>query len=250
VRFQSRFFEFLGTIKAPEKSLIFPILEVTLMRLFRFFAVMIAVFSFISLTPTLASAQSDYNKFEFFGGYTYQRNNWALLDAIEREAQDNLAEISGRNSNGFTFAATRNFSDFLGAKFQIGYTRSRINLSAFGDDIEIARLNKTSVMVGLQVKDNRKEGGKIRPFFHVMGGVNRNWLAARGVASEIAENLVGGDEISFTNFSVTVGGGLDLKVSDRFSVRAVQLDFNPTFTGNEYGGNQKDIKMSFGIVIH
>ena len=66
---------------------------------------------------------------------------------------------------------------------------------------------------------------------------------------------------NYTNFAMVLGGGLDVRVSDRVSLRLIQVDYNPAFLkdrrntdslGNVYqvnGNRQDNVRFAFGIVL-
>ncbi len=42
------------------------------------------------------------------------------------------------------------------------------------------------------------------------------------------------------------GGGIDVSVNDKISLRVIQADYNPTFFGDT---RQDNIRLSFGVVF-
>lgn len=63
-----------------------------------------------------------------------------------------------------------------------------------------------------------------------------------------AETRVTTSVVAEENARATVfGGGVDIPVTDRFSVRAVQVDY---MTTHQFNANQHDVKFSTGIVFH
>ena len=200
----------------------------------------VAAFMFVVSVPFVA-AQGDFNKGEFFGGYTFQKNSNDKLDILEEDV---------KNANGFSFSGTYNFTRLAGVKGEISWTKASDSPYA---------LTQTSFMGGLQLKNNDKEGSMIRPFAHVMAGFNKGKLLIGGssmLASSVDAPAGGPISISWetTKFTMAIGGGIDIKASDRISVRAIQVDYKPTFVGNIDGigefGTLNSIRMSFGIVIH
>ena len=57
---------------------------------------------------------------------------------------------------------------------------------------------------------------------------------------------VGGGGVSDTSFAANVGGGVDIKVSDSFAIRAIQADALITRFG---GSTSTDARLSVGIVL-
>lgn len=93
-------------------------------------------------------------------------------------------------------------------------------------------------MGGIQVKDNRRET-KIKPFAHALAG---------GGTFRVRSNF-GGNNFSFsrTGFALAVGGGLDIKATDRVSVRVAQVDYAPIFNDGSF---INAARFSAGIVFH
>ena len=72
---------------------------------------------------------------------------------------------------------------------------------------------------------------KVTPFVHALVGANRT-------------SAIG---LSATNLALGMGGGLDLNVSDRLALRAVQFDWTPVNAGGTWNNNI--VRLGFGIVI-
>lgn len=199
----------------------------------------VAAFMFVVSVPFVA-AQDDIHKGEFFAGYTYQRTSNDYLQFLADEGA-NL-----KNGNGFNVAGTYNFSRYLGAKGEFGWVRGSKSIEGFD-----LKLTETSFMGGIQVKDNQVEGSKMRPFAHVLMGMNRVTVPGVGM-SMVMEGPLGGGPIDTTKtkFAMAIGGGLDYRVSDRMSIRAIQVDYKPTFTGDEFIQTMSGLRFSFGIVIN
>ena len=199
----------------------------------------VAAFMFVVSVPFVA-AQDDIHKGEFFAGYTYQRTSNDYLEFLADEGA-NL-----RNGNGFNLAGTYNFSRYLGAKGEFGWVRGSKSIEGYD-----LKLTETSFMGGIQVKDNQVEGSKMRPFGHVLVGMNRVTVPGVGMGM-VMEGPLGGGPIDMTKnkFAMAIGGGLDYRVSDRISIRAIQVDYKPTFTGDEFIQTMSGLRFSFGIVIN
>lgn len=156
-------------------------------------------------TPSVfAQTSSDYNKGEGFVGYMYKN-------------------VEGDSFNGVNAAGVGNFHKFIGGKFDFSYSK--------GPNVLGSRPDSYTYMGGLQFKDNRVDGSKVRPFGHVLlGGETQKWAG-----------------ISDTAFTMAIGGGVDYKVSDRYSIRMIQADYQPAFNN---GSTTNQARVSFGIVFH
>lgn len=201
----------------------------------------IAAFMFVVSVPFVA-AQDEIHKGEFFAGYTFQRTSNDYLEFLADEGA-NL-----RNGNGFNVAGTYNFTRYLGAKGEFGWVRGSKSIEGFD-----LKMTETSFMGGIQVKDNKVEGSKMRPFAHVLMGMNRVTVpGVFGKGGPLDGGFGGGapEDVSKTKFTMAIGGGIDYRVSDRMSIRAIQVDYKPTFTGDDFIETMTGLRFSFGIVIN
>ena len=64
---------------------------------------------------------------------------------------------------------------------------------------------------------------RVTPFVRALAGLANNRLSIEAPAP------VGSDSISLTDFTLLVGGGLDVRVGERVSLRLIQFDYNPVF---------------------
>lgn len=112
-------------------------------------------------------------------------------------------------------------------------------------------------------------GYKVTPYFSVVGDVTGNYGTLLSKSMN-AHNFYGGAQVSLpvhfspfvhalfgamrvslpgvrqTAFSTEVGGGLDIRVNDYLSIRAIQAD---VVTGNP-GSTSADGRVSAGLVFH
>ena len=211
----------------------------------------------LAVAASSVNAQDEINRFELFGGYSYMNLNRGL-DADEID--DDFGDFPGNrvNAHGFNGSATYNFSRYIGAKFDVtlhGHSQSF-------EDAGIAYKLEQKVnqfMGGLQFKDNSKDGGKLRPFGHVLAGMASQSLqleAAGGVLEGKGEIIA--FDINSTDFAMKFGGGLDYKVHKNVDIRLIQFDYNPIFRGDRDLGTlgtlpsvmQGNMLLSFGVVFH
>lgn len=176
-------------------------------------------FGFLFIGAGSVSAQDEISKGEFFGGFMHKRGE-------------------GDSANGFNVAGTYNFHRLLGVKGDFSWAKK-------------SPTTLTTYMGGLQIKDNTKNESMIKPFAHVLVGAQRysfEGVVAPPLSVDSPQGILvlSGSE---TGFSMAIGGGIDIKVSDRVSVRAFQYDYNPVWLDN-LGGRQDLNRFSFGIVIH
>ena len=62
----------------------------------------------------------------------------------------------------------------------------------------------------------------------------------------IHESLIGGS-VTNSAFAMAVGGGLDIPLKGRFSLRAAQLDW---LRSTHFSATQNNLRVSTGLVVH
>jgi len=126
----------------------------------------------------------------------------------------------------------------------------------FDGDRFDAKYRISNFLGGIQVKNNKKDGPRVKPFFHALAGIAQQKTSVTGAAlvPVFGESTF---ELKENNFAMALGGGLDIRVHKRVDLRLFQIDYNPTyFKGREFddfeldGKMQNNVRFSFGIVIH
>src|SRR5438874_2425339 len=141
----------------------------------------------ILLMSSSATAQ-DTPGAEVFGGYSY----------------------AGRGSNGFDTSVMGNVNSWLGLGADFSGQFTRLDENGVRENIKTY-----SLLFGPRFSVRKSK--KVTPFVHAMFGVSR-------IRTETDEF---GPLVSFadTSFGMAAGGGLDVRLNDRFAIRAVQLDY-------------------------
>jgi len=165
--------------------------------------------------PIIAQAQ-DSPRAEIFGGYSYLR--------LDEDLNDD------RDLNGWNASFNQNIFKWLGFKadFSGHYGNSSILLGTGSD------LNTYLFLFGPQFTLRKSE--RFQPFGHVLFGA---------VRVDLENDLIGIDAQD-TAFALAAGGGLDVKVLDRVSVRLFQADYVLTRFADE---NQHNFRASTGLVL-
>ena len=211
----------------------------------------ILIGTIIIACASIAAAQTDYKKFEFFAGYSHNRIDTGIGDD-DPELGDIISEREG--FNGFEVSATGNFTRYLGIKGDFsGHFKTRnFNFAAFGSpnahiDVESRVFN---FLGGVQLKDNSTEG-RFKPFAHALVGVaharNSFDVNADVCAAVFPSPCPADSAFSETGFAAAFGGGIDIRASDRISIRAIQIDYNPT---RLFDSTQHNFRFGVGIVFH
>lgn len=198
------------------------------------------------LGMTAVLAQSDIYKFEGYGGYSYMNLNRGI-DADEFD--DSLGDTPANrvNAHGFNGSFTYNFHRFVGAKFDL-------TLHSHGEDFSgVLHVNpvrpegtigtpatfKTSqnvyqYMGGIQIKDNKKEGAKFRPWAHILLGVADQHFSV-DETTPTSQRIF---DVNSTDWAMKFGGGLDYQVHKNVDIRFIQFDWNPIWRGDQdFGPN-------------
>ncbi len=171
---------------------------------------LILLLTILMLGSLLASAQQSSSKLDLFGGYSYFNGS--------------TSGVVGRyNLNGWNAQGTYNLNHWLGATADFGgYYGSPFTLSA----------NDYSFLFGPTVSLRTSH---FTPYVHALFGVDRAHLS-----------LIGGS-VTNSAFAMAVGGGLDVPIKGRFSLRAAQVDW---LRSDHFSTSQNNLRVSTGLVLH
>jgi opacity protein-like surface antigen len=196
----------------------------------------------------LAGAQSaDRSRFEFFGGYSVLRIDYEP-DPIDPRTQipTIVAFAPKQTLNGFNASATVNLTGGFGLTGDFsGHFKTRSVADVLGGRIS----NHVRIFNLLGGPQYRFSGNsRVSPFVRALAGVaiTRSRLEVPSLNST--------DNLSSTDFALALGGGVDVRVTDRVAVRVLQVDYNPIFLSsrNELGfGDVRadNVRFSFGVVF-
>jgi opacity protein-like surface antigen len=187
---------------------------------------------------------SDYNKVEFYGGYSHARVDTGVDDQDLRDIIGN-----SRGFNGFDTSITGNLTRYFGVKGD--FTAHFKNDSFTDTGITVNTKERLyNLFGGVQVKDNSKET-RFKPFAHALVGFAHQ--TARFTSPLVTDTF----EVKDTSLSLKLGGGLDFRVSPKVDIRAIEVDYNPIFMGDQtilgttfQGQTQHNFTIGAGIVIH
>lgn len=213
---------------------------------------LLSAFCLSLMAFVFASAQtSDFKRSEFYGGYSNQQVDTGANSDTGNTARDFFNDRL--SFNGFEAAGVYNVSRYVGIKGDVsGVYRSRdfnINSGATTTNFE-TKNSLYNVLGGVQVKDNASET-RLKPFGHALIGV--------GVARTKIENftttttgtttttLFGDDRFTDRGVAMAFGGGLDVKLTDKVDLRAVQVDYNPIRLNGSFDHN---VRFGIGFVFH
>jgi opacity protein-like surface antigen len=228
---------------------------------------LVVLVSLLLLFVSTAFAQSDdYKRFEFFGGYSSLYFDNLAGDTSNSAINDVLGEK--QNLRGLNLSATGNFHKYFGAKFDYSLHLREDNFSRTGGSGTVDTTVQ-NFLGGIQIKNNKSDGPKFKPFGHALFGVATEKV---DVDSPALPAIFGISDFhtNETSFAMAFGGGIDVKINDRFDVRAIQLDWNIVNRGDQQTGivlvptpfqtvgtpffipgrRVDNLRFSVGIVIH
>jgi len=162
----------------------------------------------------LAFAQRDLPKVEVFGGFSY----------LPAGGEDFPRE----NSYGFQFSACGNVNRWFGVVADVGGQYKKVTDLGPGFPGVTANTSVYEYMAGPRFSLRRD---RYTAFFHGLAG------GAKG------DSGIAG--FSDSSFAFGVGGGLDVHLGDRISVRAIQMDYIGSFVDIL----EDNVRLGFGIVI-
>ena len=150
-------------------------------------------------------------RWEVFGGYSYRNIDSTTLGFASRS-----------NLNGFDAEGTFNITPRWGATVDVG--------GQYG-----SQLTLYNFLIGPQYSLRRD---KSKFFVHGLFGKAQNTV-----------NISTATRNGFESVGRTLGagGGYDIDLTPRFTLRAVQADYLRTQT---FGTNQNDLRVSAGLVFH
>jgi opacity protein-like surface antigen len=182
--------------------------------------VVVSLLGFASLFAVTAQAQEERKTIDVFAGYSYVRANPSTGGA------DNFS------LNGGSASVAYNFNNWLSGIADFGGYHTANGL---GSGLEGTL---STYLFGPRV--SYRHFGRVTPFGEVLFGVAHTDASLLNTTN------------SQNAFAMTVGGGVDYRVSSRFSIRPLKVDylltrFNEFNTPNTQ--NQNNLRVSTGIVF-
>lgn len=167
-----------------------------------------------------AAYAQEVPKIDIFAGYSYLRANPAT------------SGVDSFNTPGGSASLAYNANSWLSGVADFGGYHSN-NILGTGIDGTIS-----TYLFGPRVSYRHNE--RITPFGQVLFGVAHAGSHAFGASS------------SDNAFAMSVGGGVDVKVSQHFSLRPLQADYLLTRFKELGSGaqNQNNLRVSTGVVFH
>lgn len=235
---------------------------------------LLALLLLASCAPAaFAQNSDDYKQVEVFSGYSYASTDprTKARDVVSINAipvTDGLTPAgviptgvptttnTGRSgANGFNSSVTLFFNKNIGLTGDIS-AHYRTEAQGFINRPFEARMGLWNFLTGPQYRFTNDSN--VTPFVRALFGV--------AYRSNRFETLTGAPTVTFednsTNFAMALGGGVDVRLNDRFSFRVAQVDYNPVFLRDRTvtrsdgttltlrGRTENNLRLSAGIVIH
>ncbi|HKP84854.1 MAG TPA: outer membrane beta-barrel protein [Blastocatellia bacterium] len=169
---------------------------------------------------------------EVFGGYSFLRFE------------------GGGSLHGWNASVAINFNRYVGlaTDFSGHYGSQSLTLVVsnplFPGMITVKSDSDTSVhtlLTGPRLSYRKNE--RLTPFAHTLFGVSHLRTKAVSTVGDLSSEINFGDNA----FTMAIGGGLDLKLSESIGLRLIQADYLLTRFG---GGTQGNARISVGLVLH
>lgn len=216
-----------------KKSLVFVLMVVTL----------------IFTGSVFAQSTDEYNKGEFFVGYSSNSGN--------EDAGPSIFVVS----RGVNVSGVYNIKHYIGIKGDVSLSIGRQMNSDFVPGFDnptnarVAYSNQLTInnaVVGVQFKDNTIDS-RFKPFGHIMVGVGQFKNRVTNVICTTPANCsnVPKSENNI-GFATVIGGGLDIKINKRIDIRAAQVDLNLIANPQNayiFGAGEGLIRFSSGIIV-
>jgi opacity protein-like surface antigen len=180
----------------------------------------VSLFGLASLFAVSAQAQAERKTIDVFAGYSYVRAN------------PSTSSSNSFSLNGGTASVAYNFNNWLSGVADFGGYHTTNGLASGLDG------TLSTYLFGPRV--SYRHFGRVTPFAEVLFGVAHTGASLLNTTN------------SQNAFAMTVGGGVDYRVSSRFSIRPLKVDylltrFNELSTNNTL--NQNNLRVSTGIVF-
>src|ERR1041384_3838370 len=196
-----------------------------------------------------SSNPDEHPKFEFFAGYSALGETGSRAISLGPNAN-----VSGDyEGQGFETSIIRNFSKHVGIKGDFSF---HFNNESDRGPVTACTPVCTTVTQDFQLKTRvynflagpefkARNNTRFTPFVHALGGFAH---------TSATFTTPGPTHILFLrrrdpSFAMGLGGGLDIRASDRVSFRAM-MDYNPVFVNDSTTGTRDFVRFSLGVLFH
>jgi len=172
-------------------------------------------------------AQSDYARYELGG----------TVSIVGADTKGAFNSDSSRDAlYGFSIQSAYNISRFWGLKGEFSYFQKQFNPASVFPTSKL-----TQIMGGIKLQDNASTV-RFRPFAQSLIGVAHTSNLPRVLQETSSSRTV--TIISGTGPAVVLGGGLDIRLTRKLELRALQIDYNPQWAKSETFHN---VRLGIGL---
>jgi hypothetical protein len=180
----------------------------------------------------------EFPRSEFFAGYAFGR----------------LDDEDYINTHGWNASVSGNFTSWFGLVGDFG--------GNYGSETLIGTVNGVAVRADADIQaytflfgpQFSMRGERVSPFVRGLAGVARSKINGRGALAGVGQVVT--VEVTDTAFAAAVGGGVDVRLTDRVWWRVLQADYiltrfdtiDPTFQVSERA-TQHNFRFSTGLVF-
>lgn len=205
------------------------------------------ILGIVLLFGTVAFAQ-DYPRLETAPSFMYIRtvpqSSWFTVPGAVVQAQS-------LNCAGGGGTIAYNVTSLVGIAADLGGCKVFSNAYGLGNTVDG---NEFTYLFGPRF--TYRSGSRFEPFGEINFGGARISLSCKSTALTCV-NATGGNTFSKNAFAMTVGGGFQIKVNKKLSIRPAQLEYLYTRFGNSCtlavcgnNNNQNSFRLKSGIVLN
>lgn len=216
----------------------------------------------VACAPASFAQTTDESRAEIFLGYSHmQAEGIGGVDTQEDSFDD---EVFGERVglNGFNAAITGFVTPRFGLTGDFSFNQRS---DTTGTDADRSRLETRviNVLGGPTVRFTSES--RVTPFVRALAGVANTRFEAENRVQLPTGTTTNQFDTNSTDFALALGGGVDVKLSDRIGLRLIQFDYNPVFlrdrsisvlgqtgalaTQTLEGQRSDNLRFSFGITI-
>jgi opacity protein-like surface antigen len=192
----------------------------------------------------------EYPKFEFFGGYSAlgEATGPGISFGVNSSIPANYSSEAG-----FEASIIRNFNKYFGIKGdfsahfsndsrQFPVTLCAPTCTTATQDNQL-KTRVYNFLAGPEFKARNKT--RFTPFAYALGGVGHTSANFTSPSPTLNIALKRSD----TGFAMALGGGLDIRATDRVSFRG-SMDYNPIFVDDSLTARRDMVRISLGVLFH
>lgn len=208
------------------------------------------VLGMLLMFGSVAFAQDDFPKIETAPAFMYIRTSPNLTNAFVVNGQT-ITGSNDLNCAGGGGTIAYNITSLIGIAADLGGCKIFGNSYGLGNTING---NLFTYLFGPRI--TYRKAGKFQPFGELNFGGTRVSLTCQSQALSCI-NAAGTNTYSKNAFALTVGGGFQIVVSKKISIRLVQAEYLYTRFGNDCAlavcnnnNNQNSFRLKSGIVLN